>query len=52
MFRSSTWQGVEVGAAFTGTPLNTLDAIQGARWSIEHGYLWRWSCSRVLHIIH
>jgi hypothetical protein len=52
MFRSSTWQGVEVGAAFTGTPLNTLDAIQGARWSIEHGYLWWWSCSRVLHIIH
>jgi hypothetical protein len=51
MFQSSTWQGVEAGAGFTGTPLNTLDAIQGARWSILHGYLWWWSCAKILKII-
>jgi hypothetical protein len=39
MFQSSTWQGVESGAGFTGSPPDTLDAIDGVRWSILHGYL-------------
>jgi hypothetical protein len=51
MFQSSTWQGVEAGAGFTGSPLDTLDAIQGARWSILHGYLWWWSCAKILKIV-
>jgi hypothetical protein len=42
---------VEAGAGFTGTPLDTLDAIQGARWSILHGYLWWWSCAKILNIV-
>jgi hypothetical protein len=51
MFQSSTWSGVEAGAGFTGSPLNTIDVIQDARWSIEHGYLWWWPYARILHII-
>jgi hypothetical protein len=50
MFQSSTWQGVEAGAGFSGTSLDTGDAIIGARRSIEHGYLW-WSCARVLGVL-
>jgi hypothetical protein len=51
MFQSSTWQGVEAGAGFTGSPLDTLNAILGERWSIENGYLWWCSCAKPEHII-
>jgi hypothetical protein len=51
MFQSSTWQGVEAGDGFTGSPLDTGDAIEGARWAISHGYLWYWSCARILRIL-
>ena len=51
MFQSSTWQGVEAGGRLTGSPLDTIDAIQGARWSIEHGYLGRCSCPKILRNI-
>jgi hypothetical protein len=51
MFQSSTWAGVERGAGFTGSPLITADAINGAEWAIEHGYLYWWSCARILKIL-
>jgi hypothetical protein len=51
MFQSSTWQGVEAGAGFIGTPLDASDAIQGARWAIKHGFLSWWSCAKLTHIL-
>jgi hypothetical protein len=51
MFQINTWRGVETGAGFSGSPTSTSDAIEVARWAIWHGYLWWWSCARILKII-
>lgn len=51
MFQSSTWHGMDPIFGTDQTPTSTFNAIDRARWAIEHGYLSWWSCARILKIL-
>jgi hypothetical protein len=44
------WPNWEKISGRSGSPDNTNDAINMARWAVAHGYLDHWSCSAILRI--
>jgi hypothetical protein len=45
---TSTWAEFSQKSGIVGTPVNPPDAIRMTDWAIDHGYLGRWTCSRIL----
>lgn len=48
---SGTWTDMEKKFDFYGCPINPSDAIHLADLMISNGFLARWSCARITHLI-
>ena len=48
--QSSTWEEFEAQSGITGTPMDSITAVQMMIWAVENGYLDKWSCARILRI--
>jgi hypothetical protein len=49
--QSSTWAGFVKESGLGGDPMVKQDAVRMALWAFENGYLYKWSCARLTHII-
>jgi hypothetical protein len=47
---TSTWQDMEKRFNFYGSPMVPTDAIHMADMMIQNGYLYRWTCARILRL--
>lgn len=50
--QSSTWAGFVKESGMGGDPMVKQDAVRMALWAFEHGYLYKWSCARILGVVH
>jgi len=48
---TSTWGEFSRMSGILGTPVNPPDAIRLTDWAIDHGFLSRWSCARILKLL-
>jgi hypothetical protein len=48
---TSTWNSFSALADVSGTPMNPAAAISTADWMISHGFLDRWTCARIEHLL-
>jgi hypothetical protein len=47
---TSTWADFSKKSGISGSPLIPSDAIKITDWAISNGYLYRWTCARILHL--
>lgn len=50
-FQQSTWDGFAPRAGVTSTPMNPVSALKVATYMIKNGYLARWTCAKLTHLI-
>jgi SLT domain-containing protein len=50
-FQASTWADFQSLSHIQGSPMNVSSAIEMADWAISNGYLGRWTCAHILHLI-
>jgi hypothetical protein len=50
-FQSSTWADFSKLSGIDGGPMNPAAAIEMADWAINHGFLSRWTCARIEHLL-
>jgi hypothetical protein len=48
---TSTWADFSNASGILGNPLVPDDAIRMMDWAISHGYLYRWTCAKILRLI-
>lgn len=48
---TSTWSDFSAKSGIMGSPMYPADAIRMADWAIDHGFLARWSCAKILHLL-
>ena len=51
-FQSSTWSDFSRLSGIMGSPMNESSAIEMANWAISNGYLGRWTCAHILHLVY
>ena len=50
-FQAAFWGELSKASGITGGPDNPEGAVPMAEYAVENGYLDRWSCARILHIV-
>lgn len=50
-YQDETWKERQASSGIPGKPTEAIPAIQISLWSLEHGYISQWSCSKILHIV-
>lgn len=50
-YQSSTWNKFVSLSGITGDPMNDTTAIAMGIWALEHGYIARWSCSKLTGLL-
>lgn len=50
-YQSSTWNQFEVESGKKGSPMNDDDAITTGLWALQHGYIAKWSCSKLTGLL-
>jgi hypothetical protein len=48
---TDTWSQFAPLAEVSGTPMNPTAAIKVADFMISNGYLYRWTCARLTHLL-
>jgi hypothetical protein len=48
---TSTWADFSRVSGLSGSPINPPDAIRLRDWAIDHGFLGRWTCAKILHLV-
>lgn len=49
-FQDATWHERQAASGIVGKPTEAIPAVNMSLWSLEHGYIWQWSCARILRI--
>jgi hypothetical protein len=49
--QSSTLAQFEASSGITGSPMDSVTALQMGMWAVENGQLYQWSCARILNLI-
>lgn len=49
--QASTWAQFEQESGLTGNPMNPQEAVRMGIWAVEHGYLYKWSCAKILKVV-
>lgn len=49
--QSSTWQFFEKKSGLSGDPMSPTSTVPMMLWAVENGYLWKWSCAKILGIV-
>jgi hypothetical protein len=50
-FQDAFWSDLEHQSGTYGDPDNSENAVEMATYAVEHGYLNRWTCARILKIV-
>lgn len=50
-FQDATWHERQAASGIQGTATEAIPAVDMSLWSLEHGYVWQWSCARILKIV-
>jgi hypothetical protein len=48
---TATWSTFAPLAGVSSSAMNPIAAIRVADWMVSHGFLSRWSCARILHLL-
>jgi len=50
-YQDATWSDFSSMSGISGSPLIPQDAIKMTDWAISHGFLYRWTCARILGLV-